>query len=95
MADVATPSAIAMSTINAGSEATPEKTSETPAARVGKPEKPDEATYKKTLSEAEKALDAAQEKFVSNWAKSTRSFLDLTCLLECSEGQDRSCSTQK
>lgn len=78
MADVATPSAIAMSTINAGSE--------TPAARVGKPEKPDEAAYKKTLSEAEKALDAAQEKFVSNGAKSTRSFLDLTCLLECSEG---------
>lgn len=70
MADVATPSAIAMSTIDAGSE----RSSQSPAIRVGKPEKPDEAAYKKTLSDKEKALDAAQEKFVSNWARTVRSF---------------------
>ena len=57
MADVATPSTITMSTIDAGSD----KLSKAPTA---KPEKPDEAAYKKNLSNAEKAYNAAQEKFV-------------------------------
>ena len=57
MADVATPSAIAMSTINAGSEGT----SETPAAKAGKTEKQDEATSKKT-SEAPAARVGKPEK---------------------------------
>jgi hypothetical protein len=57
MADVATPSAIAMSTIDAGSEPTqkPQK---------AKPEKPDEQHYQDILTKAEKEHKAAQEKVV-------------------------------
>ena len=57
MADLATPSAVAMSTMDAGatSNQKPQK---------ARPDKPDEATYKDNLSKAEKAYLAAQEKFV-------------------------------
>ena len=57
MADVTTPSAVAISTMDA---------SATPATKSTKarPEKPDEAAYKDNLANAEKAYLAAQEKFV-------------------------------
>ena len=57
MADVATPSAMAISTSDAGT---------TPASKTHKarPEKPDEAAYKDNLAKAEKAYLATQEKFV-------------------------------
>ncbi len=58
MADIATPSAAAMSTMDAGSEPISDKTQKV------KPEKPDEAQYKENLSKAEKEHAAAQEKFV-------------------------------
>ncbi|KAL8926374.1 MAG: hypothetical protein Q9208_002917 [Pyrenodesmia sp. 3 TL-2023] len=56
MADIATPSAAAMSTIDAGAEPAPDKAQKT------RPEKPDEAQYKESLSKAEKEHAAAQEK---------------------------------
>lgn len=55
MADLATPSAATMSTIDAGAQK--------PA--FTKPEKPDQAEYEKTLAEAQKALDAAVERQAS------------------------------
>lgn len=57
MADIATPAAAALSTIDAGSEPTqkPQKT---------KPEKPDEQKYKESLGKAQKEHAAAQEKVV-------------------------------
>jgi len=57
MADIATPSAATMSTIDAGAE---------PAQKGqnSKPEKPDEDRYKKDLAEAEKENAAAQEDLV-------------------------------
>ncbi|KAI4255966.1 MAG: hypothetical protein LQ352_002317 [Teloschistes flavicans] len=57
MADLATPSAATMSTIDAGSEPNPEK------AHKVKPDKPDEQLYKESLAKAEKEYAAAQEKF--------------------------------
>lgn len=58
MADIATPSAATMSTIDAGSEPVVDK------AHKAKPEKPDEQKYKESLAKAEKEYVAAQEKFV-------------------------------
>jgi hypothetical protein len=55
MADLATPSAATMSTIDAGATK--------PA--FTKPERPDQADYDKTLAEAQKALDAAVERQAS------------------------------
>ena len=57
MADIATPSAATMSTIDAGAEH-PEK------AQKQRPEKPDEDTYKKNLQKAEKEHADAQAKIV-------------------------------
>ncbi|PSK56939.1 hypothetical protein B9Z65_6563 [Elsinoe australis] len=62
MADLATPSAAKMSTIDAKADA-PAKT------QVTKPERPDEETYKKELAKAEKELSAVQEKQKANKAK--------------------------
>lgn len=59
MADIATPSAATMSTIDAGAEH-PEKDQKQP----GRPTKPDEDAYKKNLQKAEKEHAAAQEKIV-------------------------------
>ena len=59
MADLATPSAATMGTINAG--ATPD----TPKQQtIAKPEKPDEAAFKAELEKLRKALSAAQESTV-------------------------------
>ena len=57
MADMATPSAATMSTIDAGAEPSqkPQKT---------KPEKPDEHKYKESLGKAQKEHAAAQERVV-------------------------------
>ena len=57
MADIATPSAATMSTIDAGAE---------PVGKTqkAKPEKPDESKYKEDLAKAEKEHAAAQEKVV-------------------------------
>ena len=56
MADLATPSAATMSTINAKADAPNTK------PQVTKPERPDEDAYKKELAEAEKALTSVQER---------------------------------
>lgn len=66
MADVATPSGAAM--FDAG--AAPEK------KKVERPERPDEAVYKKELTKAQKAHEDAKAKFVSSltfllWAAHT------------------------
>lgn len=60
MADIATPSAATISTINAGSEPSqkPQK------AKPEKPEKPDEQKYKENLAKAQKEHAAAQERVV-------------------------------
>ena len=60
MADVATPPAIAMSTIDAGAEPPPK-------AQKSRPEKPDEQQYKENLATAEKEHAAAQEKVVGGF----------------------------
>ena len=57
MADLSTPSAATMSTIDAGSNPI-EKEQKT------RPEKPDEQLYKESLAKAEKEHTAAQEKLV-------------------------------
>ncbi|KAK1022406.1 multicopy suppressor of BFA (Brefeldin A), partial [Friedmanniomyces endolithicus] len=64
MADVGTPSAMAMSTSNAGAEASKDK-----AAPPAKPERPDEETYKNDLSKAEKDLRAAEDRMKQIKAK--------------------------
>ena len=58
MADVTTPSAVAMSTMDAGVAAPVPKPHKT------RPDKPDEAAYKEHLAKAEKMYLAAQETFV-------------------------------
>ena len=59
MADIATPSAATISTIDAGAE---------PATKSqkSKPEKPDEQKYKEDLAKAEREHAASQEKVVSH-----------------------------
>lgn len=57
MADIATPSAATMSTIDAGAEPS-QKSQRT------KPEKPDEQKYKENLGKAQKEHAAAQERVV-------------------------------
>ena len=57
MADIATPSAATMSTIDAGSEP-PQK------SQKSRPEKPDEQSYQELLAKAESEHKAAQEKVV-------------------------------
>lgn len=57
MAELATPSAATISTIDAGSEPS-QKTQKT------KPEKPDEQKYRENLGKAQKEHAAAQEKVV-------------------------------
>lgn len=59
MADLATPSAATMGTINAG--ATPDTTTK---QAITKPEKPDEASFKAELEKLRKALGDAQESTV-------------------------------
>lgn len=58
MAEAATPSAIAMSTSNAGAQ------DKGKAAPVQKPERPDEEAFKAELAKAEKDLKASQERLV-------------------------------
>ncbi|KAI9871105.1 MAG: hypothetical protein M1830_003307 [Pleopsidium flavum] len=67
MADLATPSAATMSTVNAGADRVDDKTSKI------KPEKPDEEKYKADLAKAEKEHAAVQERLNAIKAK-----LDLT-----------------
>jgi hypothetical protein len=61
MADLATPSAAAISTSGASKTAIDSKDK---AAPVAKPERPDEETYKSELSKAEKDLKTAEERMV-------------------------------
>ncbi len=58
MADLATPSAATMSTVNAGADRVDDKPSKV------KPEKPDEEKYKVDLAKAEKEHAAVQERLV-------------------------------
>ncbi len=66
MADLSTPSAATMSTIDAGAEPVqkPQKS---------KPEKPDEEQHKDSLEKADRALAAAQERLVCTAASPTPS----------------------
>ena len=57
MADVATPSAATMSTMDPGAE-------HSTKGQKPRPEKPDEQQYKENLAKAEKEHAAAQEKVV-------------------------------
>ena len=64
MADVSTPSAIAMSTMDAGAE--PSQTaSSRPAEKPEKPEKPDEAGFREAEGKLKKDFELAQKKTVS------------------------------
>lgn len=67
MADLSTPSAATMSTIDAGSDRI-EKEQKT------RPEKPDERLYKESLAKAEKEHTEAQEKLV----RSSSTFLGVS-----------------
>lgn len=60
MADLATPSAATMSTIDAGTATPPNKEKNT----VAKPERPDEEQYKTDLAKADKELNASNERMV-------------------------------
>lgn len=62
MADLATPSAAAISTIDAGASAPAPATKD--KSTVTKPERPDQETYEKELAKAQKDLDAAVERQV-------------------------------
>ena len=74
MADVATPSAVTMSTM----DATAEHSSKVQKSR---PEKPDEQQYKESLAKAEKEHAAAQEKVVRRLTSIALAALHLeTCL---------------
>jgi len=97
MADVATPSAITMSTIDAGSEPTQK-------AQKSKPEKPDEQHYQEILAKADKEHKAAQEKVVrsSELCRQIRTAFSRICKhqlihgdIECHQSQDRSRPTSK
>lgn len=59
MADVATPSAAAISTIDAGAEPPSKATKQ-------RPEKPNEDLFKEALRQAEEAHAAVQQKYVSS-----------------------------
>ena len=59
MADVATPSAATMSTMDAGAD-------NQVKTHKPKPEKPDEGTFKEAVRVAEQVHAKAQEKFVCN-----------------------------
>ncbi|KAL9035885.1 MAG: hypothetical protein Q9214_006385 [Letrouitia sp. 1 TL-2023] len=63
MADLATPSAAIMSTIDAGSESKMDKSAK------ARPEKPDEQQYKEDLARADKEYTSAQEKLNAIKAK--------------------------
>ena len=76
MADIATPSAATMSSIDAGSEPVADKAQR---AKPEKPEKPDEQKYKESLAKAEKEYAAAQEKFVSCYSQAQYGRSKLTC----------------
>ena len=67
MADIATPSAATMSTIDAGAESVTK-------TQKAKPEKPDEQKYKEDLAKAEKEHAVAQEKVVCQFATSRRRY---------------------
>ena len=64
MADLATPSAATMSTIDAGSEPSPKP-------QKIKPEKPDEQKYKESLGKAQKEHAASQERVVRTNSKAS------------------------
>lgn len=66
MADLATPSAATMSTVNAGADPVPTSTDDSKKKdKVEKPEKPDEAEFKATVAKAEKEHAAVMEKMVT------------------------------
>lgn len=60
MADMATPSAATMGTINAGADVKPAESS----AASGRPNRPDEDVFKAALEKANKVFEAAQKKVV-------------------------------
>ena len=92
MADLATPSAATISTIDAGSEPVQK-------GQKTKPEKPDDQKYKESLGKAQKEHAAAQERVVrlSNPARTFKLYYVPTDSqhVGCRQGQDRSRPTSK
>lgn len=74
MADVATPSAIAMSTADTGPQPAKDK-----AAPPPKPERPDEEEYKGVLAKAEKELRASEDRMVCSPNAHTARVLACNC----------------
>ena len=68
MADLQTPSAAAISTIDAGSDK-PEAAQKQASTQKSKPEKPDEHSYKEKLAKAEKDHADAKAKLVRSMAE--------------------------
>lgn len=65
MADLATPSAAAMSTMDAGASTPPVNgNKDKDRSVVSKPERPDQETYEKDLAKAQKDLDTAVQRQV-------------------------------
>ena len=64
MAELATPAAATMSTIDAGASKPASKPASKSKAPVAKPERPDEEQYKKSLAAAEKELQTAKDHLV-------------------------------
>ena len=62
MADVSTPSAVAMNTIDAGAE----PSQKPPSRPAEKPEKPDEAAFREAEDKLKKDFELAQKKTVSS-----------------------------
>ena len=91
MADIATPSAATISTIDAGSEPSqkPQK---------NKPEKPDEKIYKESLAKAQKDHAASQERVVrlSNLHLPVSNHNPIGSQhIGCHQGQDRPSATSE
>ena len=75
MADVGSPSAIAMSTSNAGAEPARDK-----SAPISKPERPDEEQYKSELAKAEKELRASEDRMVRPYQSAVCMCGPLACM---------------
>ena len=94
MADIATPSAATISTIDAGSEPSqkPQK------IKPEKPEKPDEQLYKESLAKAQKEHAASQERVVRlsnlNLPVSNHNPIN-SQRIGCHQGQDRPSPTSE
>lgn len=91
MADLQTPSAVAISTIDAGSDKVASAPAQ-PQAQKSRPEKPDEQLYKEKLAKAEKEHADAKAKLVSSVLIMCASIQCLCAVLKipgCYQSQNR------